>query len=253
MLAHVCRPACELAYSRVMRVTLLCALSLAACGSSAPPATAPATATAPPTAAATATASVASAECLPLELRSRPLDRRPSAPVDVVGTIVAQRKPTCLLEVHDSGGKVTSTHTCSGDDDPRLPDLFNHAVCEIGGEVSWIDGRVSDDVVRVEVHVGRYAKHDELADVALICAPFSTWKDPRTNQPVDPSFDAEQRRALRGDFLEVAVTSPTWRRWVHHAGDPAQKGESLAALLAAAKRGNIACDASWLTASSPSP
>jgi hypothetical protein len=229
------------------RGSLLLALSLAACGSANQPAAAPATA------AASTTPPVASASCLPAELHSRLLEQRPVPPVDIVGMIVVKLRPTCSLEAHDAGGKVTSIHPCSGDNDPKLPDLLNHAVCEVGGEVSWMDGRPSSAAVPVEIHVGRYTKHDETADVALICAPFSTWRDPRTNQPIDPSFDAAARRAVRTEILEVSVTSPMWRLWVERTMHPDQRADALATLLAAAKGNNVLCDTSWVTESPPAP
>ena len=230
---------------RPLRLAILPLFALAGCGSAPAPAAPPATPAS--TAASTAPASV---ECLPVELRSKPLGQRPPS-VEEVGTLVMQAKPTCTLEVHDAAGVAKGTRPCPPDNDLRILDVVNGAVCELGGELAWMDSAGKKDGLAV-IHAGRYAKHDEAADLALICAPFATVAQ-RSRVHVD-SPDPFQKAAIRGDVLEASLTSPRWRRWFHELFAGGHRNEAaLGPLRDAAQASHIACEAEWLTSPPPTP
>jgi hypothetical protein len=178
---------------------------------------------------------------LPVELRSKPLHERPAAAQEV-GTLVVQTTPTCSIEVRDAGGAVKATHGCTSLDDKTM-DLLNALECDLGGEVSWVDA--SATAAHAEVHVGRYAKHDEAADLALICAPFATVAEHSRLHVQSP--DPSQKAAIRGDILEGSLTSPRWRRWLHELHRGGHLNDSaLPPLREASQTSHIACEAEWL-------
>ncbi|MGH7297489.1 MAG: hypothetical protein ACRELB_21310 [Polyangiaceae bacterium] len=241
-----------------MRALPLAGLSLgllAACGSGSPP-----PAASPPTAASSSVAVTPSAAapiepsaCLPLELRDRPLQHRPVSPVEDVGTVVAQMKPDCSIEVHDAKGAVKESHPCAAHDDRQLIEMVLGSVCALGGEVSWLEAAATD--ARVEIHAGRYKQHDEAADLALLCAPFASLKNPDTGQPFPPdTLDALQREHVRAAIADETMTSPRWRRWVHELYKGGHRNEApVAALRDAAQASHIQCEAEWLSTPAQPP
>jgi hypothetical protein len=171
--------------------------------------------------------------------------------VEDVGTIVAQMKPTCTIEVRDAKGALKESHPCAANDDRQLIEMVLGSVCTLGGEVSWLEAAATD--ARVEIHAGRYRQHDEAADLAMLCAPFASLKNPETGQPFPPdAFDPVQRAHVRAEVASESVTSPRWRRWLHELYEGGQRHEApVAALRDAAQASHLACEAEWLSPPPP--
>jgi hypothetical protein len=119
--------------------------------------------------------------------------------------------------------------------------------------VSWLEAAATD--ARVEIHAGRYKVHDEAADLALLCAPFASLKNPETGQPFPPDeFDPLQREHVRATIANETMTSPRWRRWVHALYEGGHLNEApVAALRDAAQASHIKCEAEWLSTPATPP
>jgi hypothetical protein len=183
-----------------------------------------------------------------LAVHEQPQEMAPLAAHVVVGSIVATERAAGLaVEVRGADGDVRSKHPPVGDKRAAL-DVMLRGVCDLGGEVYWLDGKPVEGKP-VRMLVARYTKHDEAGDVATICAPFRALKDPRSGAPIDDSgYDDYQRARLRAAIASESMTSPKWRLWLHDYGhalftsDTAACHAKLDELRAAAPT----CQAEWL-------
>ena len=213
---------------RPLALPLLASL-LAACGGTTPPpsATPPAAASAPPAA--------APGPCL-----GEKVDRRPSLPLDDVGTVIIHvQKDSCSIELRASDGSTKPGPPC----DDKKKETLRNSICGLGGDVAWL---TKEDLGGglVEMKVGRYSKPDARGDLERICAPFASLKNPETDKPFDPqSLDESQQARVRAYALQGMLTSPQWRLWMSHFFD--NREASIATLRAAAKEAKVSCEIEW--------
>jgi hypothetical protein len=119
------------------------------------------------------------------------------------------------------------------------------AACSIGGDVLFLTNADAEKTGVAELAVLRYTKPDPKADLAQICAPFSSIKNPRTGKAIDEKdIDPSQKARIRAQWLEETMTSPEWRGWLAHF--PSDKPAAVAKLRERVKAAGLTCDAEWL-------
>jgi hypothetical protein len=223
-----------------MRTVLVIAVSLAlgGCGggsSTEPAAKDPVT---PSSSSSPAPSADANAPCV-----ATMTDRRPDAAIEEVGRISAHVKGSCSLDVQPKSG-AKSVVAC----EPKTArQTISSAACGMGGDVAWLvsDPAAADATGDAQVAVGRFTKPDAKADLVLICAPFSTLKNPRTGKALDEGqFDASQRARIRAEVLEATMTSKQWRLWLRRLLD--DRAAAVKELRDAARSAGLDCKAEWV-------
>ena len=219
-----------------MRALLLLvpAMFLVACGGASSPAPAPS--------AAPAADGAAPGPCLAGVTRFRP-----TAALEEVGSLTVHLdKEACSIEGRAAGGASKAVPPCDPHKQHESVDL---ALCALGGDVGWAaNPDVPGSSKVIELKVGRYTSPDPRADLALICAPFETLKDPATGKPFDAALlaaaDPSQRARIRVDLFAKVATSRQWRLWLHDLHD--NREAAVKTLRDAAKGAGLTCAAEFL-------
>lgn len=176
------------------------ALSVPACGGSAPPAKSggdtPSTETSHASAAGKCTATTS--------------EKVPAGWVQAGSLVVhVNAGAPGTLEVKDAAGSVLATETLpAAKKDAREP--IRLAVCKTGGVLGVIQGGKPDPgATSVTLLTYKPAKEDEAGDVALLCTMPG-------DIPAD--FDESQRMRVAAMIYEERLTSPKWRTWLTGMG-----------------------------------
>ncbi len=168
----------------------------------------------------------------------------PKAAIEEVGTVVVHPGTVCSLEVRAKDGSAKPAPPC---DPKHARDAILLAGCAVGGDALWpTDPNASEKAERIELKVGRYTHPDPKADLALICAPFATLKNPRTGRSIEEDIqglDDSQRARIRAEVLEETMTSREWRLWLH--GFLENREAAIAKLREAAKAADLTCASEW--------
>ena len=214
---------------------LVPSIFLLACGSAQPLAASPAGASAASGAAPAAEPCLASISVNP-----------PSTPVEEVGSITLHLgKGVCSIDARGLRGPARPTVSCDSPRNAREAALL--AACSLGGDKLWPRTREqAKDAPVMEMVVGRLTQGDPRADLALICAPFTSLVNPATGKTLDASgIDPSQRAVIRASLLAESMTSKQWRLWLHGLRD--DREASIATLRAAAKAAGLTCESEWTT------
>ena len=179
---------------------------------------------------------------------------KPSAPFDAVGNIEVRMPDSgCSIEARDTRGESKAKYPCNAKNDKELLALSRKATCDLGGDVFYMETEPAN-ATAFDFHVGRYRTRDESADLALVCAPLSTLRAPRSGDTIDVSkLDASQLARVRAAVLEESLTTPHWRRWLFELDQEGKREASIKTLREAVKAAHIDCKAEWLAPASVHP
>jgi hypothetical protein len=166
--------------------------------------------------------------------------RAPGAPVTEVGTVTMHvQKDSCTIEARATDGTTRPMPPC---DLKKARDLASEGACALGGDIAWLAKDESGGVA--ELKVGRYSNPDPKADLALICSPFASLKNPATGKTIDAAgIDDSQKARIRADVMTNTLTSRQWRLWMYHFLSDRQA--SIATLRDAARAAHLTCDIEW--------
>ena len=122
----------------------------------------------------------------------------------IVVTLV-DGKPTSI-EIHDASGKSSPSTPIDGTTIPASRENLRKAVCLAGGVLGVVEGKPPTSGT-ITIDTLRPAKEDAVADLAILCA-----------EPADmlPEADLGQRVRIARQMYGERLTSPRYRRWLHH-------------------------------------
>jgi hypothetical protein len=208
-----------------------------ACTACASPSSTPPPAT-PSSASATAAAGVG--PCLATQAT------RLGAGEDEVATATLHLTPeACTIELRSPAGPITAP-AC----DKAAPKVsMRMAACAAGGDV-WIGdpARSDEKTGTIVATIARFRAPDPKADLALICAPFATLREPGSGKALGdmPTLDPSQKARVRYEILADSVGSHEWRLWMHEISDDRADHAAATAKLRDAAKAAGQCQAEWV-------